>query len=266
MGIRHAPGFLYGQPLRSRAFPGMSLVEIAYANSLRTPEHCHERDLLCLVLDGPFVERCGRRQRTRKALEVFFHPAGESHASEFCAAGARILRIEIDPRFRPTDAGEPDGESSAHLARRLYEEFLLPDDASRLAVEEIALRLVARIPGFRTQASDRTLPAWLPDVEACLRGGYDGRLTLRDVAAAAGVHPIHLATVFRRHHGCSVGQFIRRLRIDRARRDLARSDASLSAIAADCGFADQCHFTRIFKRHVGTTPGRYRSACRSGAP
>jgi AraC family transcriptional regulator len=266
MGIRHAPGFLYGKPLRSRALSDMSLVEIAYSSSLRTPEHCHERDLLCLVLDGSYVERCGRRHRTRKPLEVFFHPAGVSHASDFRAAGARILRIEIDPRFRPTEGVEPDGESSARLARHLYEEFVLQDEASRFAVEEIALRLVARVRGWEARTADRMLPAWLLDAKECVRAGFHGRLTLRDVAVAAGVHPIHLASVFRRHHGCSVGQFIQRLRIDQARRDLARADATLAAVAADCGFADQCHFTRVFKRQVGTTPGRYRSSCGVRAP
>jgi AraC family transcriptional regulator len=79
------------------------------------------------------------------------------------------------------------------------------------------------------------------------------------MAAAAGVHPVHLAREFRRFERCTVGEYIRRLRIERACNELSNSNDSIAAIASGTGFYDQSHFGRIFKRVVGMTPIEYRA-------
>jgi AraC family transcriptional regulator len=83
-----------------------------------------------------------------------------------------------------------------------------------------------------------------------------------EVADAVGVHPAHLARVFRNHFKLSMGSYVRGLRLDWAARELIRSNTSLSAVALAAGFADQSHFTRFFKRHTGLTPYGYRQAMR----
>ena len=88
--------------------------------------------------------------------------------------------------------------------------------------------------------------------------------TLRELAAAAGVHPAHLTRVFRRAHGCSVGDWYRARRIERAAQELLLGESSLADVALRHGFCDQSHFNRVFGRLVGTSPGRYRSRTRAG--
>ena len=56
-----------------------------------------------------------------------------------------------------------------------------------------------------------------------------------------------------------MGEYARRRRLDYARRQLADPDRPLAQIAADAGFADQSHLTRVFKRFTGLTPGQYRT-------
>jgi AraC family transcriptional regulator len=69
---------------------------------------------------------------------------------------------------------------------------------------------------------------------------------------------VHLARAFRTRYGVSVGEYGRRLRLEWAAAEVARSDTPLALIAARAGFADQSHFTRVFKQHIGATPGAYR--------
>ena len=57
-------------------------------------------------------------------------------------------------------------------------------------------------------------------------------------------------------------QWLQHRRLERAKQALEKSSASLSAIAVDCGFADQSHFTRTFSRAVGVSPGAWRRAKR----
>ncbi len=63
-------------------------------------------------------------------------------------------------------------------------------------------------------------------------------------------------------HGCSVGEYVRRRRLEYVRRKLVDLELPLAQIAIDAGFADQSHLTRIFKRFTGMTPGRYRTFLR----
>jgi AraC family transcriptional regulator len=69
---------------------------------------------------------------------------------------------------------------------------------------------------------------------------------------------VHLARTFRRVHQITFSGYVRQVRIEFARRELAASGASLGDIAAAAGFCDQSHFSRLFKRHTGLTPAAYR--------
>jgi AraC family transcriptional regulator len=81
---------------------------------------------------------------------------------------------------------------------------------------------------------------------------------LQQVATEAGVHPAHLARVFRRHHRCTIGSYLRRLRLDAACRQLVSGERPLADIALAAGFADQSHFSRLFRAATGVTPTHYR--------
>jgi AraC family transcriptional regulator len=86
---------------------------------------------------------------------------------------------------------------------------------------------------------------------------------LSELASEVGVNAAHLARVFRARYGTSVGEYGRRLRLDWAAGEIARDDRPIAEIATEAGFADQSHFTRLFRRHVGTTPARFREEARA---
>src|SRR5215471_14169195 len=85
------------------------------------------------------------------------------------------------------------------------------------------------------------------------------------VTRRRGEHtPVHLARAFRVHFGCSVGEFLRRRRVEWAANALATTEESLAAIAQCAGFCDQSHFTRVFRHVMGMRPGAYRRAKAAG--
>ena len=73
-----------------------------------------------------------------------------------------------------------------------------------------------------------------------------------------------LSREFRKHYDTTIGEFIRKRRIEHACQLLASSDTSLSEIALVCGFSDQSHFCAMFKSHTGLTPAKFRDM--SGTP
>jgi len=107
-------------------------------------------------------------------------------------------------------------------------------------------------------------PGWLRECVAILHEELDAALSLGGLSSRVDVSRSRLARAFRRHHGCSVGAYLRRLRVEHAARRLRESDAPLASIALEAGFYDHAHFCRMFRRHLGVTPGGYRAS--AGTP
>jgi AraC family transcriptional regulator len=97
------------------------------------------------------------------------------------------------------------------------------------------------------------IPRWLRTAEDFLQARFRESVGLRHVAREAGVHPVYLARVFRRCHGCSVSEYLRALRLIEAGR-LVLEGTPLAQAAYAAGFADQAHFCRRFSAAFGFTP------------
>lgn len=83
-------------------------------------------------------------------------------------------------------------------------------------------------------------------------------ITLEDMASVAGYSPSRFLLLFRNATGSSPHQYIMRKRLERAHDLLLHTRLSIGEIASDCGFADQSHFIRLFKRRTGLTPQQFR--------
>jgi AraC family transcriptional regulator len=82
------------------------------------------------------------------------------------------------------------------------------------------------------------------------------------LAQSVGVHPVTLARAFRQAFGCTVGEYVRHLRIERAAHQLAGTELSLAEIALAAGFSDQSHFSNLFRHHTGLSPSKFRQVVR----
>jgi AraC family transcriptional regulator len=149
------------------------------------------------------------------------------------------------------------------LAAHLYAEFRAEDPIARLAMEGLALELLAGACRHPKTPAGRTTPSWLRKARDLLNDRCAENLSLAVIAREVGVHPAHLARTFRQHFHCTAGDYQRRVRVSRARQLLATSDTPLVEIALSLGYADQSHFTAAFRRLTGSTPGAFRKASRA---
>jgi AraC family transcriptional regulator len=263
-------GIFYGDTLKQRELAGLTLCENRYTPNLRIQSHAHERPYFSMVLAGSYQERYGRKTQACTHLSACFHAPGEMHSNHFDNAGGRVFSIEFgspllerisELGLRVPDSNQRQSGMAVQLGYRLYREFLANDMPSRLALEGVALELVADICRFKTRNS-MSSPPWIERTEELFLATFRSPMGLYELSAAVGVHPVHLARDFRKHRGCTVGDYVRRLRIDYACSALLQTEAALAEIAADSGFADQSHFTRIFHRAMGMPPGHFRKLCR----
>lgn len=199
----------------------------------------------CLsVIPGgvPHVEWCGTRQVRWCGIEI------PSPRDEFATEARRVF----DRPFQVS------GGPAAAIVVRMVREMRLADDASSLSLHGLGLELLATLARASRPPAVEGRGGWIARAEDYLRANFLETLTLGEVAAEVGVHPTHLARVFRRRLGASMGEFLRGLRIEHAVGLLAQSHLHLSEISHCSGFSDQAHFTRVFRRHLGMTPGAYR--------
>jgi AraC family transcriptional regulator len=265
-----------------RRVAGLTLAETTYPGGFASPEHADGATLLAVGLEGAVTESRGGHSVLCESGTLVVLPRDAPYAHRFSEAGARCFVVQLGEgwaeRMRAFGVAEPSapvylrrGRANA-LAAALYAEFRAADDASRLAIEGYALALLAELARARARGRVRghaprecsAGPPWLAraterlDASAADDPGHAGTVGIATIAAEVGVHPVHLARAFREHHGTTMGGYLRRLRVERARAQLATTAKPLVQIALEAGFADQAHFTRVFRALVGVTPGVYR--------
>ncbi|HKP38725.1 MAG TPA: AraC family transcriptional regulator [Pyrinomonadaceae bacterium] len=255
------------QVMKSREVAGLRLIDGRYSAKTKVPLHSHDRAVFCVALTGICTEVFAGKVRSYEASTVEFLPPEQCHAIDFPFVDTRTFSIDISSPWldqarefslKVNESVHCHGGLLAGLMMKVFSEFYQVDDASPLAIQGLALEMLAAVSresNVRTVRPQR----WLKKASEFLRESFTERLTIAEVATAAGVHPVYLAREFRRFHGCTIGEYIRRLRVERACRQLSSSHESLAAIAAGAGFSDQSHFCRTFKRLVGVTPARYRA-------
>jgi AraC family transcriptional regulator len=88
----------------------------------------------------------------------------------------------------------------------------------------------------------------------------DTAITTKDLAMLARLSLFHFCRAFRDSFGESPHGYVTRRRVERAQGLMLTTNATLGQIAAECGFTDQAHLSRLFRRIVGESPGVWRRA------
>lgn len=246
---------------------GMRGFEAAYAPGTQLPDHEHTAPFFTYVLRGGFVERIGNESRTCVQGSVVFHAPYEAHANIVGDRGTASLNVEIAPQTW-SELTEKRTESRAVVGRvlsgdfewfalQVWREFHRDDVGSRLGLEEAVTALCRRLQNEtwpHRYLSSRKLTVCME----YLSDHLESAPRLSEAARIVGVHPMHLARLFRERLGYSMGEYVRRSRIAWARDLLQREEYTIGEIGVRAGFADHAHFCRTFLRITGCTPGWYR--------
>lgn len=247
--------------------PGFVLTLGSHPAGSVLPRHTHPDPTICYVLSGGFSETSAGAVAECPADILKVMPAGEPHSNRFGTGETHGLRIEVDRRrfaevpeiYRALDERHlQQGGRGGLLARRLAGEIATTDTAGPIAVEGLALELVAELARSRRAAPAIHPPRWLLVAEELVRARFRGTASVGEIARIVGVHPATLARAYRRRFGCTIGERVRMLRVEHAARELLETSEPLSAIAFEAGFYDQSHFTNVFRRQLGVTPAAYR--------
>jgi AraC family transcriptional regulator len=236
--------------------------EVFYPAGMRQDHHRHNSASFSFVASGRYEESIGRQVHSRMMSTLIYHPAGEWHAVAF-ESDVRIFSIDFRGGASSTVDSLDRGSSHrsklvAWLGARLSCEMMRVDSASTLAIDGLLSEMLAEGSRGKVLSAETGSAAWLARATDFVHDNFTTTLSLEEVAAIAGVHSAHLSRVFRQKMGCTVGEYVRRLRFEFACQQILSTEQPLCDVALAAGFSDQSHFNRIFRTRLGVTPYAYR--------
>jgi AraC family transcriptional regulator len=259
--MSHLPaGQFFGAVNERLSLNEAHLSRLVHDHPRRVPPHSHERPFFSFLLHGAYREQAARTLIEYDPFTLVYHPPAFEHHDEIGSPGGLFFAIEPSPdwlRFVQEETGhlpwcDLRGGPAVWRTLSLYRAFRSQD---RTLIPDLLFDLAAS-SRRRPPAIDSLAPHWLHRVEDCLRA--NPLLPLTAIAREAGVHPVHLSRTFRRFRGLSFASYRNQIRILSAARQLETRECPITSIALDCGFTDQSHLTRTFKRLTGYTPAAFR--------
>ena len=112
---------------------------------------------------------------------------------------------------------------------------------------------------IKQHSAQKKTPDWVKELRQIIQDQIDTNVSLTEISKSLDIHPSYLSREFSKHfNNLSFGEYIRKLRIEKAIELLKNSNYALTEIAYLTGFSDHSHFTRIFKQHTGESPSAYK--------
>lgn len=245
--------------------------EVTFRPKSRFSKHSHANACFTLIRQGFYVESFGKRLIQAGPNSVIYRPPEAQHSNEFGLLPISCSLVEISSSWleqlsRETLLiDEPSGFENGEivwLAARLCQEFSEADDVSELVIEGLMLEMLAKATRITRKAFARKPPNWLRRVNEILDDQFTEKLSLEQIAQLVSVHPSYLPTAYRQFFQTSIGDHVRRRRVEFASRELSGTDKPIVEIALAAGYAHQSHFANSFKRFTGLSPAKYRAIYR----
>lgn len=255
----------FGDARWSRSLDGITL---AHRTANAPPEtvevHTHLEPHFVLITGGQYVSSA--RGNAGPRAPFIYNQPGTTHRDHFIGGKGAFFSISLTNSRLSGLAQAGEGPAGVHLrqscdralAVALLMECVRWNASSPLKAESLCLELLASVANA-SQLRAKRPPGWLRSAYELICDCPAETPGVRHLASAVGVHPTHLARVFRAFLGCTPGDLLRARRLELAAADLMDSKRALVEVSLDSGFADQAQFTKAFRRLYGVSPGAYRN-------
>lgn len=246
--------------------------------------HCHQEMELIAVRRGQVAVRCEGEDIVLNPGDVWIVPPFASHSIERADGDSLRLAALTDLKVMGAWTKQEDEridvqnilecidlysghwpEDTAHrvfeLVENMYQEYEKQDEGWQLAIKTLlnALVLLAirEMPRCERKHPNKQV-ATLKNILEYVALHYCDHISLEDCAAVAGFNPSYLSRYFRQHMGVTFQEYIKRLRIDKARWLLRNEKISVTEVSYQSGFKDIKTFNKLFKSECGMTPTQFR--------
>jgi len=248
-----------------KRFDGLIISKNTYTENYYSSWHYHENCYFALILKGGSLERRkGNDIECRPGLLLFYNTQ-EPHKNEKYLPGSKNFNIEFQNSWFENMHIEKKALEGGMIIKdvvvkslflKIMAEAVEPDTDMQLSIEASILQCFSVLKN--ENKNYLSAPVWLIQIKELLNETKDHSYSLGELSILFGVHPVTISKLFPHFFQCTIGEYIRKIKIEKSLSLLPKKHISLASISSTCGFADHGHFTRVFKKHTGFTPSQYR--------
>jgi AraC family transcriptional regulator len=222
--------------------------------------HCHINAHISFVLKGGCSEK-KRSAYERLPGKATFYMPGEPHQI-INMHNSTHINLEMDKEFfQQYDLKEKDfgaminrTPDAKFLMLQVYRELHADDGFTGTSIHMLCLHYLRQAESW---AQENKTPSWIKTVHEMLQDRWNETLLLEDLSLEAGVHPGTISHYFPKYFACTLGAYMRKIKVDKALSLIKSSESSLTDIGFQCGFFDQSHFIKTFRQLTGFSPSEY---------
>ncbi len=256
-------GEFFGETNETIQLSGLTITDTEYTLD-KVDWHYHENAYFTFILAGNVQEKSRKHDHICSPGSLLFHNWQDTHCNIKPPGYTRGFQIELSTEWFNSvfaDKMVSSGSMIIHnplmkkLMYNVFRESKLSGKQGQLSIDSLLTELVAGISASEKSNPERK-PLWVKKLRDLLHSSTTDR-TLSSLAAEINLHPVYLSRSFPKYFKCSLGDYIRTIKIQRALKLFAEKEMSMTQIAFSCGFADQSHFIRSFRSVHSITPLHY---------
>lgn len=241
---------------------GIAVVETEYQNKVYEGWHSHNNAHITLFLKGGTTEKRKNFSETVGPGSLLFYHSDELHLNQDTLFPSRNINIEIEENLlKDLQISEAVIEKSVQnsaftkfLILKIFKETLTSDTFSA----DTITMLFSQISNAQNHLERfEKSPFWVKSLQELLNDCWNENPNLHDLGVILNLNPITISKHFPKYFGCTLGEYMRRIKINRSLSLIQSHENNLTEIALECGFADQSHFIRTFKSQTGFLPKQF---------
>lgn len=258
-------GHFFGETNKRITFEGLIITDTEYTQE-KVDWHYHQNPYFTFILQGHVLEGNHKEIYHCSAGDLLFHNWDDAHYNTKPSGFTRGFHIEFEQQWLNQWNLNTDNLQGSFAIKnpeiklifyKLFKESLHHENASRLAIESMLLASLENLK-FHDSTFKDSVPTWINPLREFLHEEDTENISLSYLSELFGIHPVHLSRYFPKFFGCSLGEYLRKLKVEKSLSLLPLQNKSLVEIALESGFTDQSHFNRCFKESIGLTPSVYR--------
>ncbi len=241
---------------------GIAVVETEYKSKVYEGWHSHNNAHITLFLKGGTTEKRKNFSENIGPGSLLFYHSDELHLNQNTLFPSKNINIEVEEDLlKELQISEAIIEKSVQntaltkfLILKIFKESQIDDTFSGDTIK----MLFAQISNSNVHLErfDKS-PFWVKSLEELLNDCWNENPNLQDLATVLNLNPITISKHFPKYFGCTLGEYMRRIKINRSLSLIQSTEDNLTEIGFQCGFSDQSHFIRTFKSQTGFLPKQF---------
>lgn len=260
-------GRFYGISRKHFHLDGLTIVDSGFNNYTGCPWHYHENAHFAFTTRGHLVETHKKKQIRLSPGSLLYNHSDEPHYNSGYSEYVSALHVDIDATwFKKYDINFSGIEGATEIRNPVIKNIffnLLKEIKDFHSTPHLSIECLV-VQSINEMMQDNFLvakgkPSWIFRMRDLLYDRYSENISLKEIASEINLHPVYLCQQFPIYFHCTFGDYIRKIKIEKAVGLMFSSpQLSLTYIGNACGFSDQSHFIRLFKKNIGIAPLAFR--------